>query len=72
MGLAVGVEESQTVETLIVLGEATQAQAEGSNALLCEKLPLLLSTSRQPLGEGHWLPWEVPSLLPIPQGGYGC
>lgn len=69
VGLAVGVEEGQPVETLIVLGEAAQAQVEGGDALLREELPLLLSTGWQPLGKGHWLPQGVPSLPPIPEGG---
>lgn len=55
MSLAVGVEKGQAVETLVVLWEAAQAQAEGSNALLCEELALLFSTCWQSLGKSHWL-----------------
>lgn len=56
MSLAVGVEKGQPVETLVVLWEAAQAQAEGGDALLCEELALFLSTCWQPLRESHWLP----------------
>lgn len=55
MSLAVGVEKGQAVETLVVLREAAQAQAEGGDALLCKELALLLSTCWQPLGKSHWL-----------------
>ena len=68
VGLAVGVEEGQAVEALVVLREAAEAQAERGDALLCEELALLLRASRQPLGEGSWLPQWVPSLPPIPRG----
>lgn len=71
MGLAVGIEEGQSIETLVVLGKAAQAQAEGGDALLCEELALLFSISWEPLGEGHWLPWGFTPLLPIPQSRYG-
>lgn len=56
VGLAVGVEEGQSIEALIVLGEAAEAQAEGGDALLRKELALLLCPSRQPLGKGCWLP----------------
>lgn len=46
VGLAVGVEKGQPVEALVVLGEAAEAQAQGGDTLLCEKLALLLGASR--------------------------
>lgn len=52
VSLAVGVEESQPVEALVVLGEAAEAQAERGNALLREELALLLCTGWEPLREG--------------------
>lgn len=52
MGLAVGVEEGQPVEALVVLGEAAEAQAERGDALLREELALLLRAGWEPLREG--------------------
>lgn len=65
MGLAVGVEEGQPVEALVVLGKAAEAQAEGGDALLGEELALLLRACWQPLRECCGFPWGVPSLLSI-------
>lgn len=46
MGLAVGVEEGQTVETLVVLREAAEAQEEGPDAHFHQHASLLAAVRR--------------------------
>lgn len=46
MALAVGVEEGQTVETLVVLGEAAEAQEEGPHAHFHQRASLLATVCR--------------------------
>lgn len=47
VGLAVGVEEGQTIETLVVLREAAEAQEEAADAHLHQRAPLLNGARRQ-------------------------
>lgn len=47
MGLAVGVEEGQTVETLVVLREAAEAQEEDADTHFYQGASLLNAVRRQ-------------------------
>lgn len=62
MGPAVGVEVGQTVQALVVLRKAAQAQEEGAHAHVHQGAPLLAALCRQhrwdlrQLDDGLWLP----------------
>lgn len=65
MGLAVGVEERQAVETLVVLREAAEAEEESTDAHFHQQSSLVATFCRQGLwhldhlGGGLWLPLSV-------------
>lgn len=74
MGLAVGVEEGQAVEALVVLREAAEAEEESTDAHLHQHSSLVGTFCRQGLGHldhlsgGLWLPlpltdWGLRSAL---------
>lgn len=65
MGLAVGVEEGQAVETLVVLREAAEAEEESPNTHLHQHPPLVTSLSREGLGHLHHLWWRLWPPLPL-------
>lgn len=50
MGLAVGVEEGQAVQTLVVLREAAEAEEESADTHFHQHSPLLATVGRQRLG----------------------
>ena len=63
LGLAVGVEEGQAVQALVVLREAAQAEEEGAHAQLHQQAALLLRLGRQGLGDLHRLQGRGVRLL---------
>lgn len=69
MGLAVGVEEGQAVETLIMLREAAKAQEESADTHLHQHPSLLAAVRRQRRGHLHHLSGGL--RLPLPFAGQG-
>lgn len=65
VGLAVGVEEGQSVETLVVLREAAEAEEERTNAHFYQHSSLVATLCGQGLGHldhlsgGLWLPLSL-------------
>lgn len=65
MGLAVGVEEGQAVEALVVLREAAEAEEESTDAHFHQHSSLVSTVCRQGLGHldhlsrGLWLPLSL-------------
>lgn len=69
MGLAVGVEEGEAVETLVVLREAAKAQEESTDAHLHQHPSLLAAVRRQ--RRGHLCHLSGGLRLPLPFAGEG-
>lgn len=59
MSLAVGVEESQAVETLVVLREAAEAEEESTVAHFHQHAPLVHAVCRQGFGHLDHLGWGL-------------
>lgn len=57
VGLAAGVQVGESVQALIVLGEAVKAQKQSSHTHLHKHLPLLLPACRQTPGHLQQLGW---------------
>lgn len=72
MGGAAGIEAGQAVETLVVLGEAAEAEVEGSNAALGQEGALFLQVCGEALGKlagAEGLGWSLGVALG--EGGSG-
>jgi len=69
MGLAVGVEEGQAVETLVVLREATEAEEESADTHFHQHSPLVAEICGQGLGHLDHLNWGL--WLPLSLTGRG-
>lgn len=70
MGGAAGIEAGQAVETLVMLGEAAEAEVEGGNAALGQESALLLQVCGEALGElagAEGLRWSLG--VPLGEGG---
>lgn len=70
MRLAVGVEEGQAVQTLVVLREASEAEEESADAHLQQHLPLVGALGRQRFGHLDHLGGGR-LRLPLPLAGRG-
>lgn len=72
VSFAVGVQVGQSVEALVVLGEAAEAQAEGGNALLCQELALLLQVCGETVRKlRRIISTRVRFLFAVPLRGLG-
>lgn len=69
MGLAVGVEEGQAVETLVVLREAAEAQEESTDAHFHQHPSLLSTVGRQRFRDLYQLSRGL--RLPLALAGWG-
>lgn len=65
MGVAVAVEESQAVETLVVLREAAEAEEESADAHVQQHSSLLGTFCRQSFGHLDHLGGRLGLLLPL-------
>ena len=73
MRLAVGMEEGQAVQALVVLGEASEAEEQGVGAHLHQHPPLLPALRGQDPGDFHHqhLGGGLRPLLALADGGLG-
>lgn len=71
LGLAVGVEEGQAIEALVVLREAAQAEEESTDTHLHQHVALLCPLSREGLGHLHnlWRGLGPPLVSALPIAG---
>ena len=69
MLLAVGVEEGQAIQTLVMLREAAEAEEEGTDAHFHQHLPLVVAFCGKGLGHLDHLRGEL--RLPLPLAGWG-
>lgn len=70
MGGTAGIEAGQAVETLVVLGEAAEAEVEGGDAALGQESALLLQVCGEALAElagAEGLCWSLG--VPLWEGG---